>query len=224
MMNLPYNYIAASVKGVARRINQDRIFVIENNRVCLFMLFDGVSSYSSSFRFIEKYADILRSRNEENEINKTNLSEILFDTHSAILKMDIPGMSTLSLFCRSHSFEGKGYIINIGDSGIYALTNRSFDKITHDDALPGHSNVLTRCLGMDSLSLEDFMGKEINIPPKILLCTDGFSNLMKENKQEYFRVFNFKRLGFIKRKISDLQRGLNADDASYILIQNHVSD
>src|SRR5680860_446427 len=223
-MNRPYKYISASVKGVERRINQDRIFIIENNRVSIFMLFDGVSSYSSSYLFIEKYVDILRSKNEESEINGTNLSEVLFDTHSAILKMDTPGMSTLSLFCRSPSFKGKGYIINIGDSGIYALTNRSFEKITHDDALPGYLNVLTRCLGMNSLSLKDFTGREINIPPKILLCTDGFSNLMKENKQEYFRVFNFKRPGFIKRKISDLQRGHNADDASYILIQNHVSD
>ncbi len=221
-MNRPYKYISESVKGVERKINQDRIFIIENNRVSIFMLFDGVSSYPSSYRFIEKYVDILLSTTDENEIDKTNLSEILFETHSTILKMDVPGMSTLSLFCRNHSSKDKAYIINIGDSGIYALTNRSFEKITRDDALPGHSNVLIRCLGMDSLEPEDFIGEEINIPPKILLCTDGFSNLMNENKQEYFRVFNFKRLGFIKRTISSLQKGQNADDASYVLIQNHV--
>src|SRR5690625_2720308 len=96
----PYKYIYGSTKGRDREINQDRIFVLENNHLSLFMLFDGVSSYSSSFRFIEKFTDILSSRNKENEILPSSLSEILFEVHMTTLTFDIEGMSTLSLFSR----------------------------------------------------------------------------------------------------------------------------
>lgn len=220
----PYKYIYGSIKGKERKINQDRIFVLENNHLSFFMLFDGVSSYPSSFRFIEKFMDILSSINKANEILSTNLSECLYEAHMMTLPFNIEGMSTLSLFSRSHTSRNKGYILNIGDSGVYTLTNRSLEKITQDDLLPGSSNILTKALGMDSLDFEDFIGEEIELSSRILLCSDGFSTLMEGSIKEYFRVLNFKRLGDIHRGISDLQRGKNRDDASYILIDNHDSD
>ena len=130
-------------------------------------------------------------------------------------------MSTLSVLL-INKLDDKVNFINIGDSRIYIFTNQFLEKITSDDTLQGNHNILTKCLGIETLALEDFKMHEINFSYNFLMCTDGFYKLMEENLKEYFTTINFKYLRNIEKRISLLQKRKNKDDSSYIVIKNEI--
>lgn len=217
-----FSYISNSIKGIQRDSNQDRIMVIEEPLFAIFIAFDGVSSYPLSFKFIEKFKEILHSKIESLNNHGSNISDVLFESHEEALALNIDGMSTLSLLRLDYSLKTADYI-NIGDSRIYSITNRYINSLTVDDSLYNGSNILSKCLGMDTLTAEDFSKNGIDFFDKFLLCTDGFYSLLENHKKEYFETFNLKYARNIEKRISALQEGVNNDDSTYILIKNEVS-
>lgn len=216
------DYISNSLKGVSRNKNQDRLFICVNNAFSLFMVLDGVSSYSDSDLYIENFLDLLKSRLKAEKIDKSELGAVLFQIHKELLAENTKGMSTLSLVFISHEHPKKFFSINIGDSPIYAISKQSLTKLTTDDVLNKHSNFLTKGLGMENLTSTDFKLIENNISEKILLCSDGFAKLLEDDKKEYFSIFQHKRLSTIKRKIELKQADKNEDDSTFILIENDI--
>lgn len=214
-------YIGHSKKGVFRGKNQDRILIIDSKDFYFFAVFDGVSSYSESYRFVELYKREIITKIKHLDIEGKNLDRFLFDIHNEALKSKIKGASTLSAIFFPKNDHGGKYI-NIGDSRIYAFTNQFLEQITIDDSLETRSNVITKCLGSYELNLSDFQGHCLNKTYNYLLCTDGFHRLMENNIKEYFITLNFKKFGPIKRKISSMQRMKNDDDASYLIIKNEI--
>lgn len=217
-MSKGLRYISNTLQGVDREKNQDQTLVIENKHYSLFMVFDGVSSYPYSYLYIKNFIQLLLNVNEKKEINPESLEYIFFQTHKELLYFEPKGMSTLSLVCINHEDPQRIYTLNIGDSPVYSITKRSIEKISKDDLLHAGSNILTKCLGMKSLEQLDFKPNSKKIEGKLLLCSDGFANLMETNLKEYFKAFCYKRLTTIKRKLFDLQQGKNEDDATFILI------
>lgn len=217
----PFSYISDSLQGINRDSNQDRVMVIEKPQYAVFIIFDGVSSYPLSFEFIEQFKKTLQSKEGMLNPEGSNIGDVLFDSHQEALKQRIEGMSTLSSLRLDYSQRVADYI-NIGDSRIYSVTNRYINCLTVDDSLNERSNVLTKCLGMDTLTRDDFKKKKIDFSERFLVCTDGFYNLLESNKKEYFEALNFRYLHNIEKKISSLHSGKNSDDSTYILIENEV--
>jgi serine/threonine protein phosphatase PrpC len=221
-MEFNLQYTCNSKKGIEREKNQDRILVIEKDSCYLFMIFDGVSSHPFSYLFINEYKKIVRSKFDKLNIVDNNLDKILYEAHKEVLNFGINGMSTLSVLF-FNKFANCVKYINIGDSRIYGFTNQFLEKLTTDDSLPGRENIITRCLGIETLSLLDFKMIEIELGYNYLMCSDGFYKLMEENLKEYFTTINFKNFRNIKKKISFLQRRKNRDDSSYIIIKDEIS-
>jgi serine/threonine protein phosphatase PrpC len=211
-------YLSSSTKGIKRAKNQDKVFIYDHEHFYLFGVFDGVSSISTSHIFIDIFIRKLTERLEHLSANGGNLAELLYQTHSETLEKGSDGMSTVSLLFYSKAVSAAS-IVNIGDSRIYAFTNQFIEKMTSDDNLPNRSNVLTKCLGIDDLNVNDFRPSNIQRDLNFLLCTDGFYKLMADNLKEYFKTYNYKKLHNIGRKLSTLQRKRNLDDSSYILIK-----
>lgn len=211
-------YLSSSIKGITRSKNQDKIFIYDNERFYLFGVFDGVSSISTSHIFIDIFTAKLRSRLAHLSVNGANLADLLFQTHNEAMEQGSDGMSTISLLFYSKT-ENEASIVNIGDSRIYVFNNQFIEKVTLDDNLPDRSNILTRCLGVDELEIDDFKPFNIRRDLNFLICTDGFYKLMTDNLKEYFKTYNFKNLHNISKKLSTLQRKKNLDDSSYILIK-----
>lgn len=216
------DYISNSSKGINRNKNQDRLFIYANNTFSLFLVFDGVSSYSNSDKYIENFLNLLKSKLKTKKIDESKLGAVLFQIHKQLLAIDAEGMSTLSLVFINHQYPKKFFSINIGDSPIYSVSKQSLTKLTTDDVLNKNSNFLTKALGMESLSTSDFIPKENNISEKILLCSDGFAKLLEDDKKEYFSIFQYKRLSTIKRKIELMQHKKNEDDSTFILIEYDI--
>ena len=203
-----------------RNRNQDGSFILSIGEYYFFIIFDGVSSRPNSYLFIDKFKTRL-SKKLKNFNNIGNLSKILFNTHNEILDYRINGLTTMSLLIINIK-NFRTSILSIGDSRIYSFTNQFLEKLTKDDSLEGSKNIITKCLGMDSLTLEDFDLKELKFANNFLICTDGFYSLMENNLKEYFETINFKSFKNIKKKIDLLQNNQNIDDSSYIIVKNEI--
>lgn len=214
-------YLSHSIKGIQREKNQDRVLIIEKSDYYLFLIFDGVSSLSDSYLFINNFKKTLKSNLSRMGADGKNLADIFFESHCQVLKDELNGMSTLAGLFYSKS-EEKAKYISIGDSRLYIFTNQFLEKITEDHSLRYQPNVLTKCLGTKDLSKDDFKPKEIEKNYNFLLCTDGFYHIMSKNLKEFFNAYNFKKLGNIEKKLSSLQHRKNQDDASYILIKHEI--
>lgn len=222
-MRFNLKYIGNSKKGINRDRNQDRLLIIEKEEYYLFIVFDGVSSYPHSYRFINEFKKELRLRLKNFQTSKSDLSQLLYDSHNNVLNLGTGGMSTFSVLF-FNNLTSKVNFINIGDSRIYIYTNQFLEKFTIDDSLEGRKNVITKCLGIKSLSLSDFEMNKINPKCNFLMCTDGFYGLMENNLKQYFEIFNFKSFKKIEKKLSVLQRRMNLDDSSYIIVKNEISN
>lgn len=214
-------YISWSKKGLNREKNQDKILIIDNPDYYLFLVFDGVSSIPESHVFIHLFTKQLKLNLQGLISTGKNLDEVFFSTHNQVLKNRIEGKSTLSVLFYT-KLTKKAFYINIGDSRIYQFSNQFIEKITIDDSFKGKANILTKCLGLSDLCLEDFKPKAVVPDSNFLLCTDGFYKLMLGDLKEYFKTYNFKHIKNIKKKLSILQRRKNNDDSSYILIKNEI--
>jgi len=213
-------YISDSKGGIRREKNQDRILIIENNDYWLFAIFDGVSSYPESYIYIEKYISYLdKNYSEYLQGEGEYLDKLLYNAYKRLIGYVAEGSTTISALYYSKTCEKAKYV-NIGDSRIYIFSGHYIEKITIDDNIPWMPNVLTRCLGPGYLSIEDFRVQEIEKDHNFLLCTDGFYAMMEEDPYRYFNVINKKDLDEIKEELSQVQKGRNYDDSSYILIKN----
>jgi serine/threonine protein phosphatase PrpC len=216
-------YISNSTGGIRRDKNQDRILIIENGDYSFFVIFDGVSSYPESYLYIEKYISYL-NENQSEFLAKPEggLDKLLYNAYKSLIGSAIEGSTTISALLYNKGCD-KAKFVNIGDSRIYIFSELYIEKITIDDNLPEMPNVLTRCLGPNYLSFEDFNVYEIEKEHNFLLCTDGFYAMMEENLYEYFNTINKTDLNEIMWQLSLLQRDKNFDDSSYILIKNSAA-
>jgi serine/threonine protein phosphatase PrpC len=214
-------YLSKSKKGLRRDRNQDRLLIVDETDYYLFLVFDGVSSLSESYLFINILKKRIKSKLHKLYSTGSNLGDLLFEAHSEALYEKVDGMSTVSGLFYSKRVDCANYI-SIGDSRVYIFSNQYLEKVSEDDSLQDRPNILTRCLGTPDLSLNDFRPKEVETNHNFLICTDGFYNLMSENLKEYFSTYNFKNFRNIEKKLSHLQRGKNSDDSSYILIKHEI--
>jgi len=212
--------ISNSKIGEKRSCNQDDVLILETNKYRLFFLFDGVSSMNSSFVFICKCKIFILKNFKKYFSKEIKLAQLMYDTHMFALQQTINGMSTCSAIYLP-KYQGESVIFNIGDSRIYDFTNQYLVSVTKDDSLPNVRNVLTKSLGGQNLTENDFFQTKFNFSFGFLLCSDGFYNLMESEKLKYFNIFNFKKGGNIIRSINLRQKGLNWDDSTYILIKKN---
>ena len=146
----------------------------------------------------------------------------MYKTNQYLLEKNIEEPYTTyvaSLFIKN---DGSILISGMGDSRIYGISNQYINQHSKDDKSMT-SNALTKCLGAENLTKEDFTEKLLSAPEdRILLCSDGFYHFLEGNKSTFFELLNFSNLKNIKNKIVKEVKNKNSDDATYILINLHV--
>jgi serine/threonine protein phosphatase PrpC len=219
------NYITDSIKSPFRERNEDKAFVIETSSYKLFFLFDGVGSalhaleaVEISFRFISD-----NYKNYEQD-EKFQLSKLMHDTHVEILNSKLTDALSTYVAVFVPNKEGQEISISsMGDSRLYGISNQYIFQYTEDDDIPNIKNAITKSLGMLKLIDSDFIQKDIlAYESRFLLSSDGFYKLMEKNMQNFYEIFNFKRLVNSKKALEKIVTGHNSDDATYILIETHV--
>ncbi len=193
--------------GVKRQVNQDYVFHSEaaiGNLANLFIVADGMGGhnagdYASSFatNFV---VDCVKSDSETNPIKLIRKAieaaneELLKDASS---DPDKDGMGT-TFVAATVMEDGYMYVANVGDSRLY-LVNSEIIQITRDHSLVEEmvragkidreaarlhpdKNIITRAVGAVKNLKVDFFDMKLKPGDRILMCTDGLSNMVAENR------------------------------------------
>lgn len=201
---------ACSDVGKIRDINQDAYYYIEDDKLPIFIVADGMGGHkagevasnlaistiirhyeSSKQKILNKEMFIPQFLNESVELANDNLIE------EASGDDELKGMGTTVTMCLI--LDNEVYIGHVGDSRAYLLRNGELSQITQDHSLVGEllrigsitkdeavnhpkKNIITRALGSNPKINVDVFNRELQNEDKIILCTDGLTNMVTEEK------------------------------------------
>ncbi len=241
--------VAYSDVGKVRYVNQDNIFYtldkigdLDN----LFILCDGMGGANAgeyaSFIAIKYIKDFISTNKGEvidlftRAIKKTNDSML----NEAKKDINKSGMGTTLVLASIK--ENILYIANIGDSRLYIITDVinqiSKDHTVAEELLLKNSihkssleytknkHVLTRALGAMENIKADFFEASLNHNDKILLCSDGLSNMLSDDEIRKI-ILNTKEENIAAELINNANLKGGEDNISAIVIYdlcNKVGD
>lgn len=193
--------------GVSRNTNQDYVYFSEKNVGNLpniLVVADGMGGHRAGEVASEQAVNaVLQSIKENDNTDKISLIE----TAISVANDKVLDMST-----RDEKFKGMGttlvvatledgilYVANVGDSRLYLIDDDDIKQITRDhslvqemvsigeldkDSARNHSskNVITRAIGVEKKIMADFFEVEVSEKTKILLCSDGLTNMVEDSE------------------------------------------
>jgi len=121
----------------------------------------------------------------------------------------------------------KIYLINAGDSRAYLITKTEVTQITKDHSIVQdmldcgeitskearnhpRKNIITRALGADKFIDVDYFEVTFDKENTLLMCTDGFSNYMENDK--IFTLAKNTNFEFLAREAVTLAKGAGGSD------------
>ena len=193
-------------KGRKRNNNQDSIFISDTPvgpLPNLYIVADGMGGHAAG-DFASRYAisvvvDFVRKSTVVNPISL--LRRALIYSSNELFKeadkdKDKMGMGTTMV--AAVIVDKKLYVANIGDSRLYQI-NDDIKQITMDHSLVEElirsgqlernkgrnhpeKNIITRAMGSRDEAMPDFFEINISEGDKILLCSDGLSNMVEDDE------------------------------------------
>lgn len=194
--------------GMQRLINQDYIYYTDEmvgNLKNLYIVADGMGGHragdkASSFA-VNRFVEL--ARENENEDSFFIMKEVLSQVNRELIELaaseeEFHGMGTT--FVATTVDEEEISVVNIGDSRLY-LYSDALRQITLDHSLveellragqieksraKNHpqKNIITKALGASMDMEPDFFKVEWKAGDKILLCSDGLSNMVDDDEIE----------------------------------------
>ena len=192
--------------GALREMNQDFCFASDTavgNLANLYIVADGMGGhkagdYASRYTTQRLVASVSRNAKKEpvriikEAIEKAN--ELLLQ--EANEDIDKQGMGTTLV--AATIFQGRLVVANVGDSRLY-IVNEGIRQITRDHSyveemvrlgkvdksqarVHPDKNIITRAIGATADIEADFFEVELQEGDKILLCTDGLTNMVEDDK------------------------------------------
>lgn len=206
--------------GIKKKTNQDSVLVLEadtdNGQVLLAVMCDGMGGLAKgevasaalvkAFRdwFREELPELIAAGLEQRAVFNA-FGNIAFEMNAKIgtYGMEI-GVSMGTTVVAMLIAEGKYYIMNIGDSrayrmsdNIYQLTRdqtfvqREMDmgRMTPEEAkVSPQRNVLLQCIGASDVIKPDFYTEDVSSGDCFLLCCDGFRHVI--TPEEFYARMN----------------------------------
>ena len=195
-------------RGRKRSINEDALFC--RNESSFYMVADGVGGHNAgelaSSLAAELVGSYVKHRPVEDVRTEDELKDYFFDCLSeanesvsrvAQQREGKVGMATTALL--TYIWNGKAFVVNLGDSRAYLLRDGCLMRITEDHSYVNQllkegsiteeealvhpkRNVITRAIGADESIEPDFFQFEVYPGDRILLCTDGLYNEVPEEE------------------------------------------
>ena len=194
--------------GKRRKVNQDYLFFSDEPVGCfpnLYIVADGMgghragdkaSSYSVT-RFVEL------AKNARKELPFLSMERLLNQVNAELFDMsrrekEYAGMGTT--FVAATVVDNVVYVMNVGDSRLYYYDG-TLRQVTMDHSLVEElvrageldraesrnhpqKNIITKAVGVADTVSPDFFMLDIAEGQKILLCSDGLSNMVDDEKLE----------------------------------------
>lgn len=192
-------------KGLRRETNQDSCLI--NRELGLFIVADGMGGHSggevASSMAVETVEEIMLQPEQRKKAPRELMlhcceeaSRRIFDK-AANERPELSGMGTTMVM--SYFFKNSIYIANIGDSRCYLFKNNQLWQVTEDHSLINEQlragvmseeqvlkfvgrNVITRSVGYERDVYPDIIEREITSGEIYLMCSDGLSGLVPDDK------------------------------------------
>ncbi len=225
-MELFLNYVSDTHKGTKKDINKDSIFILDRSDYVLFIVFDGISSTPNAVSAINKVKYFI----DQNDglflgTRKPDLSSLMLKANEFLLNSNVKDGATTYALVYVDKKEKLVEVSNLGDTRVYLVQKQFLEQITKDHNPASASNVVTKYLGMLKYTQADFKSLQLKIEDhqRLLICSDGFYEVMEKEPSKMHRALNFKKLGNLKNFLQKEIVQNNQDDASYIVINlNYV--
>ena len=193
--------------GKKRSMNQDSIFYTDEPIGAisnLYIVADGMGGHKAgdvaSRTAIEAAVEYISESEISNPVSL--LKRAIIYANDKVYKLalsnpeDYAGMGTT--FVAAVIDDGIMYVANIGDSRLY-IVNNEIRQVTLDHSLVEElirngqldrnkgrnhpeKNIITRALGIGDDVVPDFLEVELSVDDKILLCSDGLSNMIEDDE------------------------------------------
>lgn len=227
--------------GNVRKLNEDYVGYFEDDEKRLYVIADGMGGHNAG----EVASEIAVNSTIEYIKNIESLFDIETAIKSAILfankkiyelsrkREALAGMGTTITACLIKN--KKMVVANVGDSNCHIITENAIHKVTRDHSLVQelvdsgsiteeealkhpNKNIITRALGTSEKVKVDTYIKNITGIKKIILCTDGLTNLVKS--KEIYDIINSNDNETSCKKLVELskERG-SRDNISVILFE-----
>jgi len=232
--------------GKVRQMNQDYFYVSEEANYNLYILADGMGGYTggeiASKLATECVADYIKENFNSTVKKKEEILELIrsamefannvvFD--KAKHEVNLEQMGTTLEICLIYN--NRAYIGHIGDSRIYRIRKEIIRKLTTDhsyvqklvkdgtitkEEADHHpkKNMLMKALGCEAIIEPDVMVKGFLKDDIILMCSDGLTNMVDEQKIYDVVKNNFENAA---KELTDLaNKNGGYDNITIITIKN----
>lgn len=232
--------------GNVRKINEDFVGFYKDNEIGLYIIADGMGGHNAgevaSKLAVETTISYIKSLNDIDDIEKALIDSIKI-ANKKIFQVaqngeGLVGMGTTITACLVNG--NKMVVANVGDSSCYIMKHDGITKVTKDHSLVQqlidegsiteeeaanhpNKNIITRALGTNiSVEIDTFI---VDLPAvkKVILCTDGLSNLVNINEM-YDIILNNNNENACKMLV-DLSKLKGArDNISVIVFEGECED
>ncbi|MCR5586831.1 MAG: Stp1/IreP family PP2C-type Ser/Thr phosphatase [Lachnospiraceae bacterium] len=190
--------------GVRRDVNQDYFFATEKATGSfqnLYIVADGMGGHAAgdfaSKLCVNSMVSFISNTNIKTPVSIFNEAVAFGNSevfNASISNPALAGMGTTVV--AATIMKNKLYVANIGDSRLYLIKD-SITQITNDHSLVSEmvrrgdltesqarihpqKNIITRALGIDPTVVADSFELAIDKGDKILLCSDGLTNMVED--------------------------------------------
>lgn len=216
--------------GVRRNTNQDYAYVSEQNVGNLpniLIVADGMGGHKAGEVASEQAVNAVLESIKQNESKDkiTIIEEAISKANEKVLNMatsdeKFKGMGTTLVVATLEN--NVLYVANVGDSRLYLIDNDDIRQITRDHSLVqemvslgeldkesarthARKNVITRAIGVNEKIIADFFEADITENTKILLCSDGLSNMVEDSQiNDIIKEYAGKTLEDTVHKLIDI--------------------
>lgn len=229
--------------GMQRKVNQDYVYCSETAIGALpnlFLVADGMGGHKAG-DFASKCCveSIVKSVGEDSFISPVSILEHAIQKANDIVlgesqnNIELEGMGTTVV--AATIVDNTLHVGNIGDSRLYVVRNK-ITQITEDHSLVEtmvktgeimredakfhpNKNIITRALGTNKEVKADFFEVALQAGDRILLCSDGLSNMVDDS--EIYRVIkeNSDVEGASKALIELANEYGGADNIAVVMIE-----
>lgn len=191
--------------GNFRKVNEDYIDYYVDNVKSIYVIADGMGGHNAgdiaSKLAVENTINYLNCLPEINNMEE-NLRDAIIDSNIRINELskssdELIGMGTTITACLIKGSEM--VVANVGDSRCYIIKEKEIVRVTKDHSLVQqlvdegsiteseasshpNKNIITRALGTKKTVEIDTYFLDLKEIKKVIMCTDGLSNLVKEQE------------------------------------------
>lgn len=233
--------------GRERKINEDFFYISEkDSKIRLYIIADGMGGYNGgeiaskiATESVKQYVceNFESKKNSREEIIELIQNAIEFANSKVFTESekneDLKGMGTTLDICLIYN--NKMYVGHIGDSRVYRIRKEFLRRITKDHSYVQtliedgtitkeeayhhpKKNMLTKALGCEKKVEPDIYVKTFLPHDILLMCTDGLTNMVREN--EIYNIIMENPEDAIAKLINKANENGGLDNVTAIIICN----